>query len=82
MCSASWLPSGQVLGERGLFIQYTYSVRGGNRAGASAALVRTLRGLAQPRPARVDVFATQPATAAEFRKDSRLVADGNLATAS
>jgi phospholipid N-methyltransferase len=74
---------GQVLGERGLFIQYTYSVRGGNEPAHQLHWCgRSVVWLNLP-PARVDVFATQPATAAEFRKNSGWSApDGNLATAS
>ena len=71
-----------VLGDRGLFIQYTYSVRNGtDNADRMHWCGRSVVWLNLP-PARVDVFATQPATAAEFRRTSGWDApESNLAVA-
>lgn len=72
----------RVLGDRGLFIQYTYSVRSGTEnAHRLHWCGRSVVWLNLP-PARVDVFATQPDTAAEFRRTSGWAsASPNLAAA-
>ncbi len=73
---------GSVLGERGLFIQYTYSVRSGTEnAHRMHWCGRSVVWLNLP-PARVDVFATELATATEFRRNSGwAVRHGNFVAA-